>query len=595
VLNTQVDLDTSSADLPELSDSKKNLGFVIDIVRRVNSRQFVGTLLPGRAAKMQPRDPKLPQVEVVFATLKQKMELALDSQNTLLLAEVKSWSDDKPVAEIVQVIGKVDDLAAETKAILLQNNLDVAEYSQELIDTLPSSLDYKISDEEVGRRQDLRGRCIFTIDPLTAKDLDDALSCRTLDNGNFEVGVHISDVSHFLKEESDLDTIVKDKATSIYLANYVFHMLPRQLCMLCSLLPGADKLAFTVFFEMTAEGEVVATHFTKSVLNSCTQLAYEHAQDMIEHPEKEFDADDLPPIHHGYPAGEISRVVNQLHQLSLKLRAKRMAAGALKIDQPKLSFRLNPENGRPEGYCVYPIQDSNRMIEDFMLLANQTVADYIFKKFPNISVLRCHQPPNPQGIAKLKQFFAKHLMDFGIETSRDIQESIAGIVEGAENVEAAKAVVNVLASKPMTRARYFCSGVSEPEAETSGGGSEIPAMFSHYALSIPIYTHFTSPIRRYADVLVHRVLAAAIGCDEVPARDPDTLQALANRCNVQKYNAKIAGEESSALYFQHYVQSKKALRMKASVMGVYPYNLEVVLMETGDVVKVFYKVRPSKC
>jgi DIS3-like exonuclease 2 len=513
VLNKQVEVDlnetSESLDLDDpnpvaasTTENKKNIGFVIEILEPVHSRQCIGTILPSqaRSPRLQPRDPKIPLVEIVFQSQEEKMKLTLDNQNTLLRVQITEWFDEKPIGKIVEVIGKVDDLAAETKAILLQNNLDVTEYAKEILDALPSATTYEIPDTEFKYRQDIRDMCVFTIDPLTAKDLDDALSCRVLANGNYEIGVHISDVSFFLKEESDLDVIVKDKATSIYLSNSVYHMLPRQLCMLCSLLPGQDKLSFSVFFEITTEGEVVSTYFTKSILNSCTQLAYEHAQEMIENPSKEFTEDDLPQIHNNYTSTQLSGIVNTLHKIALKLREKRMENGALKIDQPKLSFQLNPENGRPESYCVYPIKDSNRMIEDFMLLANESVAEYIYKKFPDISILRCHLPPNANAIIKLKQFFDKNLINFDIATSKDIQRSIGDILDNADKVEATKAVVNVLAAKPMTRARYFCSNTAEQEVT----GDELPREFKHFALSIPIYTHFTSPIRRYADVLVHR-------------------------------------------------------------------------------------------
>nr|CAD7398537.1 unnamed protein product [Timema poppensis] len=291
-------------------------------------------------ALFSPRDSRIPRIRIPMGNCpKNFIKEAARYENILFLAKITFWSD----------------------ALLLENDLDVEPFSDNLHQFYPKT-PYHISEEEIRKRTDLRKECIFTIDPLTARDLDDAVSCKELKNGNLEIGVHISDVTFFLEEGTPLDEVVRKKATSIYLVDNVYHMLPREMCMFCSLLPGVDKLAFSVLFEMTREGEVVSRTFARSVINSCVQLAYEHAQVMIEYPKKEWSASELPEIKGGFQPSQLSEVVNHLHHIALKLRSKRFENGALRIDQTKLIFLLDPSNGAPAAFNTYINKESHRRV-----------------------------------------------------------------------------------------------------------------------------------------------------------------------------------------------------------------------------------------
>lgn len=493
-----IDIDVSLHS--EVNPINRNFGCVLDILEKRHSRRVIGTLAPIDNIKKNrkhlmfiSRDPKVPDVRInAYDGIPKDVEI---SDQLLMVVLITSWSHDQPQGKIVDIIGKKGQLPTENAAILLQNNLHPLPYSQEILDQLPA-IPFEIPAKEFDYREDLRKKCIFSIDPETARDLDDALSCEVLENGNLEIGVHISDVSFFLAENSDLDFLVKEKATTIYLVDTVYHMLPVPLCMLCSLLPGADKIAYSVFWEMTETGDILNKRFTRSIINSCAKLNYDHAQMVIENKHLKELEDEFPVIHNGFKVTDISNAILKLQSLAVILRNKRKTNGALKIDQPKISFTFEKNDQRmesPVDFFKYPIKDSNKLIEEFMLLANISVAEFIYSKFPEVSLLRSHFPPNENGIQKLVKSLQKFAIYIDVTSSKALSESMERVISHAKAPEGMNAVMNALVSKTMTRARYYCSDIAKE-----------PEDFWHYALSIPMYTHFTSPIRRYPDILVHR-------------------------------------------------------------------------------------------
>lgn len=571
----------------ENADTNRNYGCVFEILENRHSGRVIGSIAPltktnrkhKRYVAFNVRDTKVPNILIGSDGIPKNEELT-DKQ--LMVAQITGWRLDQPKGKIVKIIGEKGQLQAENEAILLQNNLKPEPFAQHILDQLPTE-PFEIPSEEFKYREDLREKCIFSIDPETARDLDDALSCEVLPNGNFEIGVHISDVSYFLKENSELDEIVKEKATTIYLVDTVYHMLPVPLCLLCSLLPGADKMAYSVFWEINEKAEILNTRFTRSVLNSCAKLSYDHAQMVIEKENDDWSdlEKDFPEIHNNFTVSDVANVIVKLQKIAVILRTKRKENGALKIDQPKISFRFDKDDQRmeaPVDFFKYCTKDSNRLIEEFMLLANISVAQFIYEKFPEISLLRHHDPPNASGMKKLTKTLEKNGINLDTTTSTALSDSMERQVASASMTAGVNAVLNLLVSKTMSRAKYFCSSF----CDESG--------FWHYALSIPMYTHFTSPIRRYADCLVHRVLNAALGYEAAPSRTPDEVQQLASICNAQKHAAKLAGDDSCNLYFMQFIQSLKSKAMLAGVVGVFDFNLEVVLVETGHVIKVYYKV-----
>ena len=375
---------------------------------------------------LHPRDKRIPRITIKDKSTEEKLKRNPELfENMLFRAVITEWSNVKfAVGEIIGCIGRVNDLSAETKAILQENNLDVGQFQKAIERYVPEY----IPAEEYEKREDMRRLCTFTIDPATARDLDDAVSCRRLPNGNFEVGVHIADVTHFLTPDTELDRITAAKATSVYLVDSVYNMLPPEMCSFLSLLPGKDSLTFSVIWELTAGGKVVSRRFCKSVINSCCQLSYEDALAVLDDP-VDFDGRVLPQIHNGFGAGDVRDIVNDMHAIARHLRRARFEGGALQINNVKLAFQLDREH-EPVNISVYRQTRANHLIEEFMLLANVTVAEKINGDFPDVAFLRYHEPPNSRLLTELKTMLETVGVDVDVSSSKSIQSNLSRYSSG---------------------------------------------------------------------------------------------------------------------------------------------------------------------
>lgn len=444
---------------PSHQDRECLTGFVVTIVAKIHPRKCVGSLRKRNSKKkwilFQPRDHRMLNIKIRQETLPLFVKDIKDQEKDMLyLVNIIGNTHDELIGEVIEKIGPSGEIETENQAVILSNNLHPPTFSAEILAAIPS-LPYQIPTEEYAYREDLRSACVFTIDPLTARDLDDALSMRIIDENTIEIGVHISDVTYFIPEGSLLDEIVKNHTTSIYLANKVYHMLPEALCMLCSLLPGQDKLAFSVFFNFNkTTGELLKSRFAKTIINSCSQLAYEHAQFVIENPTiKNFEATKFPMIYNGHTIDSVAAVIKELNRIAHLLRKNRMDNGALRIDQPKIRFDLDPNTGKPLSYYGDHQQAANYMIEDFMLLANQTVAGHIFEKYPEIAILRHHSPPRSHLIKAMTKKMEELGLTFDGSSPKAIRVSIERLVSKSSDPITTSAALNVWAAKIMTRAR----------------------------------------------------------------------------------------------------------------------------------------------
>ena len=346
-------------------------GRVVAIREAKHSRSAVGHLVdrPGdeNFALFKPTDNRVPRMLIAKANCPPGFwKRQQDFESVLFVAKVIKWDKVKfALGDITHAIGDDSSVENRTTGILIENEIRTDEFTQAVLKDLPP-LPFVIPSEEISKRRDLRNECIFTIDPLTARDLDDALSIEQLEDGNFKVGVHIADVSYFVKDKTELDMEAQERATSVYLVQKVVPMLPRHLCEnLCSLNPNEDRLTFSVEWKMTEQGEILEEWFGRSVINSAVKLAYEHAQDMLDQPKKEWSIDELPPIKSPWTSKIISEKVSMLQNIAVNLRSKRENSGALRLDQPKLCFTLNKENGLPLGFKMYEHRHSNKLIEEF--------------------------------------------------------------------------------------------------------------------------------------------------------------------------------------------------------------------------------------
>ncbi|GAA5882413.1 hypothetical protein JCM1840_000408 [Sporobolomyces johnsonii] len=426
----------------------------------------------------------------------------LASQKFLVAIDRWGVSSRYPEGHFVRVLGEVGSKEGEVESLLEEWEVPYRPFSSAILKCLPEQGEgWVVPDKEddpegIWRgREDMRGEIVCSIDPPGCQDIDDALHAKRLPNGNIEAGVHIADVSHFVLPDNPMDAEAASRGTTVYLVDKRIDMLPHLLgTNLCSLRPYVERLAFSVIWELDENADIVNVRFTKSVIASKEAFTYEAAQ------KRKDDLSLKDPLTEG---------IRLLNALAIKLRAKRMAAGALNLASPEVKIHL--ESAESTGPIDAPVDvevkelfETNSLVEEFMLLANISVAERIYKQFPQTAVLRRHAPPPKTNFEVLQDVLAKRRgMSLDVSTSGALAASLDECVD--PSFPSFNTLVRIMATRCMLSAEYFCSG-------------SIPAsQFSHYGLASPIYTHFTSPIRRYADVLVHRQLAAAISGEPLHA------------------------------------------------------------------------------
>ena len=449
-----------------------------------------------------------------------------------VLAKIDGWEDhsESPVGSVVKVLGKPGEHNTEIHAILAQYGLPY-EFPEE-VEKYANSLDTSIQDSEIKRRRDMRKTLTFTIDPKDAKDFDDALSFEKLENGNYEIGIHIADVSHYLKPGTILDDEAYERATSVYLVDRVVPMLPEVLSNnACSLRPNEEKYTFSAVFEMNSKAEVVNKWFGRTVTYSDARFAYEEAQYIIENPKEspsEIPADISLTGKKYRVDTTISTAVLEMDRLAKILRKDRMRQGAISFDKVEVKFKLNEQN-EPEGVYFKESKDANKLIEEFMLLANRSVAEFIGKQQDKKTfVYRVHDEPDDEKIAQLENIIKR----FGYKlNTRDRKSTAASLNKLLEDVSGKKEqnMVDTLAIRSMSKAVYTTNNIG------------------HYGLAFDYYTHFTSPIRRYPDVMVHRLLQFYL--DKKPSAKQEEYEAKCGHSSDMEYLASSA-ERDSIKYMQ---------------------------------------------
>ncbi|KAM4772317.1 DIS3-like exonuclease 2 isoform 2-T2 [Rhinophrynus dorsalis] len=567
---------------------------VVYILEKKHSRAATGFIKPlsdksgelaRKCALFSPVDHRLPRIYIPLGDCPEDFLIHPETYvSTLFICSITAWREDSNFAEgkLMKSLGQAGEIEPETEGILTEYGVDFSDFSSEVLQCLPQNLPWTIPQEEFQKRKDLRKECIFTIDPATARDLDDALSCKQLPDGNFEVGVHIADVSYFVHEGSALDLMASERATSVYLVQKVIPMLPRLLCEeLCSLNPMTDRLTFSVIWKITPEGKILDEWFGRSIICSCVKLSYDHAQNMIDHPEKQISSQELPPVSPQHTIKEIHQAVLNLHLIAKNLRKQRFDDGALRLDQLKLAFTLDKESGMPQGCYIYQYRDSNKLVEEFMLLANMAVAHHIYQRFPGEALLRRHPPPQTKMLNDLIEFCDQLGLNLDFTSSGSLHKSLNEQFGTDEYSSSRKEVLTNMCSRPMQMAVYFCSGALKDES-----------LFRHYALSVPLYTHFTSPIRRFADIIVHRLLAASLGCGPSLKLPQNAIQVQAEHCNDRKTASKRVQELSAELFFSVFVKECGPLESEAMVMGVLTEAFDVLVLRFGVQKRIYCNSLP---
>ncbi|XP_006460291.1 hypothetical protein AGABI2DRAFT_192038 [Agaricus bisporus var. bisporus H97] len=449
--------------------------------------------------------------------------------NRLFVACIKRHpiSSLHPFGTLVEELGPIGDIEVETSALLKDCNFPTEEFSDNVLKCIPP-VPWAIPEHEFKGRQDLRDQRIITLDPEDAKDLDDALSVKINDDGTYDVGVHIADVSYFVKPNTALDRDARKRATSVYLVQRAVPMLPPMLCeQLCSLLPGQERLTFSVVYTMTKDAKVLKKWFGKTVIKSAGRISYREAQNVLDG--KPLSTAFTIPEH---DTQDIRRDIMVLFDLARQLRLERMRNGALIVDSMRLKFQLD-DNGLPTDCREYDKYDSNTLVEEFMLLTNLSVAQHVAVHLPEQTLLRRHDSPLERRLINFVKRAER--LGFQIDTS-----SASALMKSLDTITdpTARKLLQLLCYKATQRAKYFCAGMLDI------------AKYQHYALNQPLYTHFTSPIRRYADILVHRQLDAVLqgGVDTKFTMDRDAVAKVAQQCNIKNDSAALAQGQSAHLF-----------------------------------------------
>ena len=552
-LNKALDGDKVKVYIYNRRRGRRPEGEVVEIIER-SKTEFVGVIdIQKNFAFVSTANPKM--YTDIFVP---KNKLGNAENGDVVLVKIEDWpaKADSPFGEVLRVLGRPGEHNTEIHAILAEYGLpydfpiDVEAYAQKI--------DTSIQEDEIARRRDMRNVLTFTIDPKDAKDFDDALSFQKLENGNYEIGIHIADVSHYLQEGTILDEEAYNRATSVYLVDRVVPMLPEVLSnFACSLRPHEEKYTFSAIFEISERAEVVNQWFGRTVIYSDQRFAYEEAQHIIE-TKGDTIPEDISLTGQEYKVSkEIQQATLKMDQLAKILRSKRMQHGAISFDKVEVKFHLN-ENAEPTGVYFKIAKDANHLIEEFMLLANRKVAEFIGKQKPKKTfVYRIHDEPDEDKLINLQTVISKFGYNINFRSKDTISKSLNNLLAEVQGRKEQN-LVDTLAIRTMSKAKYSTENIG------------------HYGLAFDYYSHFTSPIRRYPDVMAHRLLQHYL--DGGKSVDEDAYE---DKCNHSSNMENLAAnaERDSIKYMQvKYMLDHKDEEFLGVISGVTEWGIYVEII-----------------
>ena len=526
--------DTVKIQLFPARKMKQPEGRVVEVVKRAKT-QFVGLVEIQRRFAFLIPDLKTMNVDI-FIPL-ENLGGARNGQKALV--EMVEWPDNlnNPVGKVLQVLGNPGENDVEMQSILAEFDFPLSFPAE--VEKAAEKIPAKITDEEIARRRDFRDDITFTIDPADAKDFDDAISFRRLDNGRYRIGVHIADVSHYVKPGTPIDNEAYSRATSVYLVDRTIPMLPEKLCNnLCSLRPNEDKLCFSAVFEMDDEARVHNQWFGKTVINSNRRFSYEEAQQIIETGE-----------------GDLKDEILKLNELAQIMKEARHKTGAINFESVEVKFKLD-ENAKPIGVYIKEQKEANFLIEEFMLLANKSVAEFVGKPHgkgkAKTFVYRVHDEPNPEKLNTFVQFVRKLGYKMNVANRQSLAKSFNNLFDATEG-KGEQNMIDAIAIRTMAKAYYSTENIG------------------HYGLAFPYYTHFTSPIRRYPDLMVHRLLEHYLNGGK--SADQTVYEERCKHASLMERKA-VEAERTSVKYKQaEFLSDKIGQEFPALISGVSKWGI----------------------
>jgi len=539
-LKFALDKDVVKVALTKKGGERRPEGKVKEIVKRA-SNQFVGLLRTYKGHAIVHIDHRSSELDIYIEN--DNLNKAEDGEKVIVKL-VEDGRDDKQVwGRVTTRLGDLSDNDLEMNSILINSGFNIA-FPEEVIKE-SEAISTVISEEEIAKRRDIRDTLTFTIDPHDAKDFDDALSFEVIEDGQIRVGVHIADVTHYVRPGTQLDKEAYFRSTSVYLVDRVCPMLPEKLSNeLCSLRPNEDKLCFSAIFTMDGNYKILNTWLGRTVIHSDHRFTYEGAQEVLES-----------------GAGKFRTELVHLNEIAKDLKKKRFRKGSINFETVEVKFKLD-ENAVPIGVYTKTRKDAHMLVEDFMLLANQAVAKFMTKldkKNPVPAVYRVHDEPNTEKLSDLILFAKEMGIDLKIDTPKQIKASLNELAEKAQTDESLK-MLQPMVIRSMSKAIYTTENIG------------------HYGLAFTDYTHFTSPIRRYSDVLVHRLLAKNL--ENVSRESVEELEAKCKHISSQERKAMDA-ERASTKYKQvEYMKDKVGEVFEGFISGFIERGVFVELKES---------------